>query len=229
MHKDLLVRSSGYFEKATTGIWTEAQTGVFRLVEEDVQVFELFVQWLYSGRIEALDTDDLQEFLVEAWSCGQRLQAREFQNAVINMLFQDWAEYRSSVYPNNYAIAARAYATTMPRSTLRTLIIDKFSAHAHSNMLDSVTEELPSDLLADMTQRLLTNVAELIETGSEAEDSRSRLEYDICERYHEHKEGSVPCTGAEIRASYRLFEPPSTKFENLAPFEQSMAAEIVEN
>jgi hypothetical protein len=223
------MKSSDYFEKAITGPWTEAQTGIFKLVTEKVEVFKLFVQWLYIRRIEAVNTHDLQDFLVEAWCCGERLQAREFKNVVISMLFWDWAPYRHG-YPKDYAIAALAYENSPYRSPLRKLVIDKFSAHANKDMLHSRAEELPFDLLADLTQRMLTNVATFNETGLLGTMPQARLEGNICQLYHEHAVEAPLCTMRQIKASYRMLHENSDLSEMrwLAPFEFCYTAKLAE-
>jgi len=64
VHKHLLVKSSEYFAKAISGPWIEAQSGTIKLASENVNVFELFIQWLYRNRIEALNFVDLQDLLL---------------------------------------------------------------------------------------------------------------------------------------------------------------------
>jgi len=169
-----------------------------------VQVFKLFVQWLYIRRIEALNTEDLQEFLVEAWCCGERLQARNFKNVVVSMLFRDWASYYPG-YPRNYDIAVLAYEQTTPGASLRKLVIDKFSRHASTNMTLYSSEELPVDLLADLTHRMFENIAAFNETGILTAQPQARLDYNICECYHEHEVESPLYTMRQIKASYRPY------------------------
>jgi len=118
VHKKLLIEASAYFAKAINGPWSEARSGVFELVLENAEAFELFIQWLYGPKIQACDNLDLQDLLVHAWACGDRLQVPDFKNVVINMLFADWAPYRVSspmtgvyMYPPSYAIAALAMST----------------------------------------------------------------------------------------------------------------------
>jgi len=98
-------------------------------------------------------------------------------------------------------------------------VVDKFSAHTDSKMLSGVTEDLPNALLADLTVRLLTNVARVCDIGGPM--TRAPLDYEVCSRYHEHKKGSRPCTTEQIKASYHILPERTdyTEFKTLAPFE----------
>lgn len=225
VHKELLAKKSAYFAKATTGVWTEAQTGVFRLVDEHDQIFELFVQWLYSGSIQVVDATDLQYLLICAWSFGDRVQAPGFKNVVINMLFEDWALYYEG-YPHDCDTAVTVYEASPPGSALRKLVVDKFAAHPDDNVLNSLTDDLPPAFLADLSRTLLENVYTINNgTGMTAvnirENKVDRLEHDICERYHEHEVGCTPCSTDELEASYQILRPDFdlAELEDLAPFQ----------
>jgi len=217
VHKALLIKASEYFANALTGPWTETQSGDCRLASENVQVFKLFLQWLYTGRIEALETGDLQEFLVEAWCCGERLQAREFRNVVISMLFENWA-FDDPDCPEDFGIAELAYQKSLPKSALRLLVVDKFSTHAHENMLQDVTEDVSPALLADLTLRFLTGVARASKTCTIRTPQRKRLRYDVCQRYHEH-DNHFECSEQAIEASFCIHEPGHDIITRFAPFE----------
>jgi len=183
------------------------------------------VQWLYVGRIQALNTLDLEEFLIEAWCCGERLQAREFRNVVINMLFFDWEDDESG-NPEGLAIAKLAYEKSLPDSALRLLIIDKFTAHAREDMLQGVTEDLPSALLADLTLRFLAAAAKA--TKARIVRSRAKLKYDVCQRYHDHEDKSLKCSEAGIQASFYIL-PAERPIEHIpmAPFQEYEPANMM--
>jgi len=89
-------------------------------------------------------------------------------------------------------------------------------------MLEGVTEDLPHALLADMSLRLLTHVANTLDYNYKGQPNiRAQLHYDVCQRYHEHETGSTPCTKDQIKASYRILPMRKfdTEFRDLAPCE----------
>jgi len=52
-----LVNASDYFAKVTTGEWAEARSGIHTLEDVNVQVFELFLRWLYTGHIAVVNSE----------------------------------------------------------------------------------------------------------------------------------------------------------------------------
>jgi hypothetical protein len=50
---------SNFFKAACTGSFKEAEEKIVRLPEADVDVFESYVQWIYSGEIVVLEADEL--------------------------------------------------------------------------------------------------------------------------------------------------------------------------
>lgn len=49
IHKDLLCKSSAFFERALDGHFSEAQTKTIRLPEDEPDIFNILVDWLYTG------------------------------------------------------------------------------------------------------------------------------------------------------------------------------------
>ena len=55
VHKKLLCTKSEYFKKMFSGDFKEVIESAVRMPEDDADAFDLFVQWLYSGRLEYPD------------------------------------------------------------------------------------------------------------------------------------------------------------------------------
>ncbi len=58
LHKDLLCDRSSYFQKAFEGDFKESRENSMDLAEDEVAAFELFVDWLYSGRLTEVPNDE---------------------------------------------------------------------------------------------------------------------------------------------------------------------------
>ncbi|CAO2658845.1 Nn.00g065680.m01.CDS01 [Neocucurbitaria sp. VM-36] len=95
IHKALLTHHSEYFAKALRGPWKEAEEQTVRLEDVDCETFDIFVDWLYTGKLPEEDSDWIAKFepdlewQIQYWLqrvkvCvfGDRFQARDFQHAV---------------------------------------------------------------------------------------------------------------------------------------------------
>ena len=55
LHKSLLTSHSKYFKAAFERDFQEAQEGAIRLTEVDIEIFDIFVDWLYSSDLDVAD------------------------------------------------------------------------------------------------------------------------------------------------------------------------------
>lgn len=199
--------SSDYFLKKLSGPWRDSQVDEHKLEDVSVQVFELFVQWLYSGNISMRDAHDKENLLIHAWALGDRLLSDQFKNTIINALYDDWKEYNFS-WPKNMSFAALSYEVSPEGSQLRKLVIDKYSRHTREEMIRDTTQELPNDLLRDLAEASASFITDLHTQGIKARPlmslNREDLQFDVCERYHIHKSDEEPCDAEMIAASFAV-------------------------
>lgn len=220
IHQSLLVMNSDYFAKATSGDWVEAKTKEHKLEEVNLQAFEMFVQWLYSGKVEAVNTRALDELLIRAWALGDRLQASSFKNAVVNTLAADW-QHNIMNYPTMKTVLL-AYEVSPTDSTLRRLAMRKCSMHVPEDLHledDKMDESIPQDLHSDL-RRAMAQVIEGV-AGKDPKFAKIKrqvlghLEYeDICTTFHEHKDGEGCCNATEIRETFIMYEDQSIERRN---------------
>ena len=79
LHRDLLCDRSDYFTACFAGNFKEAQQKELFLPEDDIEVFDLFVRWLYGGPLEEISSNDdrlsyLALSLLANKFCLERLQ-----------------------------------------------------------------------------------------------------------------------------------------------------------
>ena len=75
IHENLLKLHSDYFRAALEGTWKEAITKTFTLSDENPDVFNLFVHWLYHMKSDwstASKDNDIEFLLVEAYLFAER-------------------------------------------------------------------------------------------------------------------------------------------------------------
>jgi hypothetical protein len=223
IHEDLAIAHSDYFAKASAGTWTESITGVYHLQDEIPQAFELFARWLYTGTILVNDDGDLDRLLIHAWACGDRLQATSFKNTIMTLLYKDWRSIRERGNYPRIEVANLAYAVSTPQCTLRKLVIDKFSSHLRD---DHVTAEVLSLVSSELKDDLLTAMAAKFEalhqpiSREQALTTLRRLEYDVCDRYHQHENDGPPCTPVSCASSYNLLPASDVTGASPHPFER---------
>lgn len=221
IHKALLVDASDYFAKATTGDWSEARTKVHTFEDVNVQVFEVFVRWLYTATIELIDAGDVDQILVLAWVLGDRLQARHFKNVVINALCEDWRAYR--LYPVTLNAAAMAYELSPENSKIRLLACHKFSNHTDNKWEDNDVDglealPLPAELVLDLWKSTSTIVSKVRSKDIDSTVFQKELSFDVCAQYHEHTPEEAVCTKSDMSASFKLVHSKNTKINGKHPF-----------
>lgn len=52
VHKHIIIKSSPFFQNMLKGGWQEAETRVVKLPEDDLESIRIYLNWLYSGKIQ---------------------------------------------------------------------------------------------------------------------------------------------------------------------------------
>lgn len=92
VHEHLLVANSEYAQTALKKEWNEASEGVFSLPEDDINSFDLYQQWLYTGKIyvnrvsNQLQDRHHYERLVRAYTLGEKLIDCNFKDAIVDCI-----------------------------------------------------------------------------------------------------------------------------------------------
>ncbi|PPJ59893.1 hypothetical protein CBER1_08329 [Cercospora berteroae] len=90
VHEDLLREHSDFFEAALNNQWKEAQERKITLPEDEPDVVDTYVQWLYGSTIEAAAPSAMQiegritnRIWAKLYVFGDKIQDRVFANAVM--------------------------------------------------------------------------------------------------------------------------------------------------
>lgn len=102
IHEGLICYQSAFFRRAFDGGFKESHEGALTLSDTSVETFEAFKDWMYLGQLfdEELDEKSKQRRtarLIEAWIFGESRGAPRFQNAAINLLFDDLVRLRGAI------------------------------------------------------------------------------------------------------------------------------------
>lgn len=196
VHKEIICNYSDYFRAACTGEFLEAKSGRVRLPEDHAELFDLFVQWVYSQNLEqvlAQATRPLWTTLVELYILADKLRALTLKNTIMDrMLCKAHGALRYSrgreEFPSNADISLAYDNTPPPTSPMTKFFAELFSLKRAfiSEEFTIEKDEVPKDYLYDLALALRLRW-----------DGRYGLPSvmkELC-RYHEHDSAEQPsCT-----------------------------------
>ncbi|KAF2651367.1 hypothetical protein K491DRAFT_719929 [Lophiostoma macrostomum CBS 122681] len=202
IHRSILTSVSKYFRSALEGNFREAVEKNIDLPDVEVEVFEIFVEWVYSSRLDAFsrrfpaialsDIEDglctseyepLFELLSGLYIFADGHEVPELETTVITILF-DLLTDRNLNLPSESSMTEVASKVRRNCSLWRLLVdvqcrYDSLLVTVWEGM-NHVIDPLPKDLLADMYVRQ-SRVSRMIH------DRVLRYDYEltVCD-YHDH-------------------------------------------
>lgn len=197
VHEDALRRHSEFFRAALIGDWNEAREGIVRLPEEDPEVFDTFVTFVYSGRVnvpqdtdcstDKVDSDELGA-LADCWLLADRMISQSFKDAVADALTKRIV--RTGMVPLD--MPEIIYAHTSIPCGIKRLLVDV--AVLGWNEGDFRDQSHNTDLVAFLAE---TTIRALNMTTAEKNGDYSWA--DMGCKYHDHGDG-MPCYKTMFRA-----------------------------
>lgn len=196
VHEELLCRTSDFFTAALSKDWKESRQKIVRLPEDDPDLFEIFADFLYGGRIHSTkesdtigNTDDdyykdpERERLARCWILGDKLAAPLFQDASIDAIIQKMVETERA--PVN--LHGIAYLETSGSNPLKRLVVDIAAWRYTADDFDDSEEdhESQSQFQRDTIARLRERCEWAQNPGLDVPTGEPWHE-DRCEHYHMH-------------------------------------------
>lgn len=221
VHKILLVSRSPFFKAALTGGWKEAKDGIVRLPEADVQSFEWFVYYLYTGQLnlkaiedsafesavelekkEAAKANPSPEVHIDDFTTAVMRQKLILTYGISEMLQCDILQnlvmdafIRSLSLEKHYLPDAGTvcliFDSTQVHSPLRRLVVDSFVYKGHCDIFGPKNFQLPVFPLEFIHQILRKCFADRFVALRPGE--APFLQQDICKIYHEHRDRRYEC------------------------------------
>lgn len=189
VHKDILVEDSKYFRATFQGHFSEADSKEVHLPDIELETFQTYVHWMYTGEVIVVDRVDDKSGtakesygrIIQLYIAADRLENARLRNDTMTKLLE---RTRDGTLPAVEAIRA-AYQNTIEGSTLRRYVVDARhaqSAERSTMWLKSHREELPLDFIVDYA-----NALALYKGTTQVPDARLQPK---C-WYHEHN-GELP-------------------------------------
>lgn len=164
MHKDFAIKLSPVLRAALGGQFAEGQEGTYTLEDIRVDVFRLFWEYSYTGKIsvkyrtKASHAPDFEGHeggcgqqdldLVELWILGQRLIVSSLQNHVMQHLKRSF-DFCSAMTPSAFKII---YEGTEGPCPLRRLAVGECAWGVDNGHFQGWAEHLPHEMLMDMVE-----------------------------------------------------------------------------
>lgn len=181
LHKGVVSFYSGYFEGALRGGFAKAIQGKVELPTEEVDVFEWFVQWIYTRRIEEPRAGEGFGTVCKLWALADRREVPLLMNQCIDALRDQVAE--QWLVPTDQL--GFIYEHTFPYAGLRRLAVDLTTKAGGPSLLQS-SMTFPNEVLRDFLQ--VTWALDY----SKRMNKEDVAKLDTC-TYHRHEDG-VKCT-----------------------------------
>jgi hypothetical protein len=189
VHQEILVSTSNFFKAALSGRWKES-LGAVDLPEQLPWAFNVYVEFLYSGKlyVQQLDkdtgtTEDAEwDYLFELYFLSDAIMDSSLMNTVIDALIEKVRELK--LFP--LSCAKLVYHNTAEASTLRRLLVD---LHIYLGSADVFDKE--SQTIGDVPTEFLFDVLSgAKKVGAALYDTKTAFPWDVDQcMYHAHEDG----------------------------------------
>jgi hypothetical protein len=184
VHRDLLNFYSSYFQSALGGSCKESEENLIILPEDDPDVFELFVHWLYAQRFRQTDVTGLKTSrnMARLYVFADMRGVLGLKDIVITGFVQ---HLKKGTLPVKHSLLREIpyiYANTAEKSLLRKLVVDYIAYDtAQEIKLGGFKEYLTAEFLLEVTLKMKESPKLL----------HAPYKINTC-TYHEHETGP-PC------------------------------------
>ncbi|KAF2096782.1 hypothetical protein NA57DRAFT_42611, partial [Rhizodiscina lignyota] len=153
IHRELLSHYSTFFANALNGTFAEGISQAVTLREERLDLFEYFVYWLYTQRLEDIYKDGKPTYfiLLELYSLADRLAIEKLRNDAIDKIAELAEKTNSVLTPSDTYIL---YEQIRDSSPLRRLVLDLFTFKKTDNLLANHPDEWHPTFLRELVVKL---------------------------------------------------------------------------
>lgn len=184
--RELLTANSPFFHAALTGTFAEGLSQTVRLPEDRADVFDYFLYWLYTRRLdhEAVDaaepTKPAYFWLLHLYCLVDKLGVESCKNAIVEKVARLAEETNSVPTPTDTWIVFETFGG-QEGNCLRRLVVDLFAWKRTDNLLDQHEDEWHPRFMRDLVVKMKredTRVSGMVKPWVR----------NLC-RYHEHAMG----------------------------------------
>lgn len=163
VYRNVICNSSPFFKAALSGTFKEAGEGKVVLPEDDPEVFEQFLQWIYTKayNLPPLANISSENLCKQSWQYvrlyvfAEKTQVQLLKDHILRHLFK-FHQRHSKVRSLTYDCVEFAYGHTPPESNLRKLLVAMFvwnEAEIESTAIASIPE-FAGEVVAGLQRRV---------------------------------------------------------------------------
>jgi BTB/POZ domain len=172
VHKNLVCNISPFFRGACSSLFREGVNDVVCLPEQDPEAFDIFLEWMYTGRIgsrphppnkeSAAESEAWWILVTKLYLLAHYLQSTSFGNEVIDLIGRSVARKQVRKNPQSDTIHL-VYNSTVDGCGLRKLFValDVWRPHLHSwthvglwkDYLEGCPAEFSQDLVVGLMRK----------------------------------------------------------------------------
>lgn len=178
VHEDILRKDSSFFASACKEEWKQGQEHEIPLWGDESSVVDLYLQWIYTGRIFSRPSDEGTsegeeelDTLVGGFIFGEKVQNGDFKDAIVDAIVSSFpvtTSKKKKLRPPPAQCVDKAYGGTPEGSPLRNLLVAMYVTRGRRTWLNGTTN---NEFLADLAGRLLDErrwpMAEVVLTDCE--------------------------------------------------------------
>ena len=164
VHKPLVTATSEFFKRAVKEEWSETGIEPITMPEDDVSIFNLYVNMTYSGGVVATKTSaspDPDEWtrLTRLYVLAERLQDVWAKNRVVNAMHGYLNDVIARSMPfRGFDSIVELYEGTPAGSPARKLVADFYAHKSDKETMIAGRDVLPTDFVFDVACLLMTKV-----------------------------------------------------------------------
>lgn len=155
VHKDVVCAKSKFFQAACSNRWREGFQKIVRLPEvRRPDVFQMYVDWTYSGDLvfeDQISEKDVLTELIELYLLGDILDDVKLRNMTIRLLASQVATTDWIAGCGDYDLI---WEHTTPNSSLRRWALDTLVALLSAEELENNVAKYPADLTQQIAVKL---------------------------------------------------------------------------
>ena len=163
VHKDSLCANSSFFASATSGYWIESAEKLVRLPSVEPRVFDAYVHWTYTSKIDLSGTCQQHKAcnhkpsylpLAKLWVLGDMLLDHKLCNRVTAKIWSKFDDVKDLHVPSLPAMCY-VFENTSADSPLRRLFTDMWVLQPDSDFFIENEKALPQELIVELARRFL--------------------------------------------------------------------------
>ncbi|KAI4634342.1 hypothetical protein J4E83_001660 [Alternaria metachromatica] len=167
VHEGIMCARSEFFQRAMNGNWTESKERIIRLPEDDPEIFNIYINFLYTGNVvtNAIEEPKTATHIVgemhvlgRLYVIGEKLQDKATKNSAIKSLLEVAYEKDANgkIYSPSIDTITYVYRGTCAGSLGRRLLVDLWVKISPEYMAKNA-ETLPKEFLIDLAVALLAD------------------------------------------------------------------------